>query len=91
MFIAVAGARSAIEPGLRRNRRRQDVMPIVTTPDDDERDAVASQVVFVLRESLARAIDVAERDLFGFGSTHCDALVVRVMAAIGALKAPAAP
>jgi RNA polymerase sigma-70 factor (ECF subfamily) len=34
----------------------------------------------LLRESLARDIDVAERDLFDFGGCHCDAIVARVLA-----------
>jgi RNA polymerase sigma-70 factor, ECF subfamily len=34
----------------------------------------------MLRESLARDIDVAERDLFDFGGCHCDAIVARVLA-----------
>ena len=34
----------------------------------------------MLRESLAREIDVAERDLFTFGGEHCDRIVAAVMA-----------
>jgi hypothetical protein len=33
----------------------------------------------LLREALAREIDVAERDLFDFGGTHCDRIVGTVM------------
>ncbi len=32
----------------------------------------------LLRESLAREIDVAERDLFDFGGSHCDRIVAAV-------------
>ena len=32
----------------------------------------------LLRESLAREIDVAEHDLFDFGGTHCDRIVAAV-------------
>jgi len=34
----------------------------------------------LLRESLAREIDLAERDLFEFGGCHCDRVVAAVMA-----------
>jgi RNA polymerase sigma factor (sigma-70 family) len=34
----------------------------------------------LLRESLAREIDVAERDLYDFGGAHCDRIVARVLA-----------
>jgi RNA polymerase sigma-70 factor (ECF subfamily) len=34
----------------------------------------------LLREALAREIDVAERDLYDFGGAHCDRIVVRVLA-----------
>ena len=34
----------------------------------------------LLRESLARELDIAERDVFDFGGTHCDAVVARVLA-----------
>jgi len=34
----------------------------------------------LLRESLARDMDFAERDLFDFGGCHCDAIVARVLA-----------
>jgi RNA polymerase sigma-70 factor (ECF subfamily) len=33
----------------------------------------------LLRESLAREVDLAERDLFDFGGDHCDAIVDRVL------------
>jgi RNA polymerase sigma-70 factor, ECF subfamily len=33
----------------------------------------------MLRESLAREVDLAERDLFDFGGTHCDAIVDSVL------------
>jgi RNA polymerase sigma-70 factor (ECF subfamily) len=39
----------------------------------------------LLREALAREIDVAERDLYDFGGVHCDRVVGRVL---GALDAP---
>ena len=32
----------------------------------------------LLRESLAREIDIAERDLFDFGGAHCDRIVAAV-------------
>jgi RNA polymerase sigma-70 factor (ECF subfamily) len=35
----------------------------------------------LLREALAREIDVAERDLYDFGGAHCDRIVARVLAA----------
>jgi RNA polymerase sigma-70 factor (ECF subfamily) len=34
----------------------------------------------LLRESLARELDLAERDVFAFGGWHCDRIVARVMA-----------
>ena len=33
----------------------------------------------LLREGLARDIDLAERDLFDFGGSHCDQLVMRIL------------
>ncbi|HKE94313.1 MAG TPA: RNA polymerase sigma factor, partial [Povalibacter sp.] len=36
----------------------------------------------LLRESLAREIDVAERDLFDFGGTQCDRIVTTVLGRI---------
>jgi RNA polymerase sigma factor (sigma-70 family) len=38
----------------------------------------------LLRESLAREIDVAERDLFDFGGAHCDRIVAAVNARLDA-------
>ena len=34
----------------------------------------------LLRESLARDIDFAQRDVFEFGGCHCDAMIARVLA-----------
>jgi RNA polymerase sigma factor (sigma-70 family) len=34
----------------------------------------------LLRESLARELDLAERDLFEFGGSHCDAIILNVFA-----------
>ena len=34
----------------------------------------------LLRESLAREVDLAEKDLYEFGGAHCDRVVARVMA-----------
>lgn len=34
----------------------------------------------LLRESLAKEIDLAERDVFSFGGTHCDRIVAGVLA-----------
>jgi DNA-directed RNA polymerase specialized sigma24 family protein len=34
----------------------------------------------MLRESLARELNLAERDLFEFGGTHCDQVVANVLA-----------
>jgi RNA polymerase sigma-70 factor (ECF subfamily) len=36
----------------------------------------------LLREALAREIDVAERDLYDFGGAHCDRVVGRVLGAL---------
>jgi RNA polymerase sigma factor (sigma-70 family) len=36
----------------------------------------------LLRESLARDVDLAERDLFDFGAEHCDRVTAKVLAAI---------
>ncbi len=36
----------------------------------------------LLRESLAREVDIAERDLYEFGGSHCDAIVAVVLAQI---------
>lgn len=38
----------------------------------------------LLRESLAREIDLAERDAFEFGGAHCDRVVARVMRRLAA-------
>jgi len=38
----------------------------------------------LLRESLAREIDIAERDLFDFGGAHCDRIVAAVSARLDA-------
>ena len=38
----------------------------------------------LLRESLAREIDVAERDLYDFGGAHCDRIVSRVLSSLQA-------
>jgi len=37
----------------------------------------------LLRESLARDIDLAERDLYEFGGAHCDRVVAQVLARLG--------
>ena len=37
----------------------------------------------MLRESLAREVDLAEKDLYEFGGAHCDRVVARVMARLG--------
>ncbi|HVY82338.1 MAG TPA: RNA polymerase sigma factor [Steroidobacteraceae bacterium] len=37
----------------------------------------------LLRESLARDIDLAERDLFEFGGAHCDGIIRRVLYRLG--------
>ena len=37
----------------------------------------------LLRESLAREVDLAEKDLYEFGGAHCDRVVARVMARLG--------
>jgi RNA polymerase sigma-70 factor (ECF subfamily) len=34
----------------------------------------------LLRESLAKDLDLAERDVFEFGGCHCDAMIARVLA-----------
>jgi RNA polymerase sigma factor (sigma-70 family) len=36
----------------------------------------------LLRESLAREVDVAERSIYDFGGSHCDAVVAAVLAAL---------
>jgi RNA polymerase sigma-70 factor (ECF subfamily) len=38
----------------------------------------------MLREALAREIDLAETDLFEFGGVHCDAVVASVLARLSA-------
>ena len=40
----------------------------------------------LLREALAREIDVAERDLYDFGGAHCDHVVGRVLGALDAAR-----
>ena len=45
----------------------------------------------LLRESLARDIDLAEADLFEFGGAHCDGVVARVLARLTAAATGAAP
>lgn len=42
----------------------------------------------LLRESLARDLDLAERDLFDFQGCNCDAMVAGVLARLGALDSP---
>ena len=37
----------------------------------------------LLRESLAQEVDMAERDLFEFGGTHCDGVIAAVLARLG--------
>jgi RNA polymerase sigma-70 factor (ECF subfamily) len=37
----------------------------------------------LLRESLSREVDVALSDAFAFAGARCDAIIARVMAAIG--------
>jgi RNA polymerase sigma-70 factor (ECF subfamily) len=37
----------------------------------------------LLRESLAHALDLAERDVFEFGGAHCDRVVAGVLAKLG--------
>ena len=44
-----------------------------------------------LRESIAREIDVAAQDVFGFAGARCDRIVARVLARIEAPLAPDAP
>lgn len=39
----------------------------------------------LLRESLARDIDIAERDLFDFGGAHCDRIVAAVVSRLDKL------
>ena len=39
----------------------------------------------LLRESLAREVDVAERSIYDFGGSHCDEVVAAVLAAIDRL------
>jgi RNA polymerase sigma factor (sigma-70 family) len=43
----------------------------------------------LLREALAREIDVAERDLFDFGGAHCDRIVAAVNARLDDDSSPA--
>ena len=42
----------------------------------------------LLRESLARDLDLAERDLFEFQGSHCDAMVASVLAQLEARDPP---
>jgi RNA polymerase sigma factor (sigma-70 family) len=42
----------------------------------------------MLRESLAKEIDLAEGDIFGFGGAHCDRIVAGVLARIASPEAP---
>jgi RNA polymerase sigma factor (sigma-70 family) len=39
----------------------------------------------LLREALAREIDLAERDVFEFGGEHCDRIIANVLARLGDL------
>ena len=41
----------------------------------------------LLRESLAKDADLAERDLFEFGGSHCDEIIARVLEALRAAPA----
>jgi RNA polymerase sigma-70 factor, ECF subfamily len=40
----------------------------------------------LLRESLAKEVDVAERDIYEFGGDHCDAVVATVLARIAQIE-----
>jgi len=45
----------------------------------------------MLRESLAREVDLAEGDIFEFGGSHCDGVVAQVLAQVSADPAGASP
>ena len=45
----------------------------------------------MLRESLAKEIDLAEGEIYEFGGLHCDAIVAGVLAKLGCEADPAAP
>jgi|SRR5579859_1061720 len=40
----------------------------------------------ILRESLAKDVDLAERDIFGFEGVHCDGIVANVLTQLDSLK-----
>ena len=42
----------------------------------------------MLREALARELDMAERDLFGFGGAHCDRMVACVLRRLEETQGP---
>src|SRR5262245_12275142 len=42
----------------------------------------------LLREALAREVDLAERDIFEFGGQHCDSVIAHVLARLGDLPQP---
>jgi RNA polymerase sigma-70 factor (ECF subfamily) len=42
----------------------------------------------LLREALAREVDLAERDLFEFGGRHCDSVIANVLARLGDSSQP---
>jgi RNA polymerase sigma-70 factor (ECF subfamily) len=42
----------------------------------------------LLREAMAREIDLAERDLFEFGGAQCDGVIAQVFARLGQADVP---
>jgi len=59
----------------------EEVAQVLGIPEDTVRSR-HFRARSLLRESLARDFDLAERDLFGFDGARCDAIVVRVLARI---------
>jgi RNA polymerase sigma factor (sigma-70 family) len=60
----------------------QEVSGILSIPEETVRSR-HFRAKGMLRESLAKEIDLAEGDIFQFGGVHCDEVVGRVLARLG--------
>ena len=63
----------------------EEVAQVLDIPEDTVRSR-HFRARSLLRESLARDFDLAERDLFGFDGARCDAIVARVLTRIAATE-----
>ena len=61
----------------------EEVAQVLSIPEETVRSR-HFRARSLLRESLAREMDLAERDLFEFGGTRCNSIVAKVLACIDA-------